>query len=109
MPSSIIEEPLYKEQIEALRVDGRRLDDAFQEVEHAILAVPDIFPQVPGTKLRRVQLVGFNTIAKGCTYCGELNQIQMSLDRKDNFLPHVKSNCLPACRRCNYFRRDMPF
>ena len=62
MPSSIIEEPLYKEQIEALRIDWRRLDDAFQEVEHAILAVPDIFPQVPGTKLRRVQLVGFNDV-----------------------------------------------
>ena len=59
MPTGIIEEPLYKEQIDALRIDWKRLDEAFQEVEHAILVVPDIFHPIPGTKLRRVKLVGF--------------------------------------------------
>lgn len=59
MPSVIIDEPLYTDQINALRIDWRRLDDAFEEMQSAILLVPDIFPQVPGTRLRRVRLVGF--------------------------------------------------
>ncbi|MGP8252286.1 MAG: hypothetical protein ACLQHF_09645 [Terracidiphilus sp.] len=59
MPTSIIEEPLYTEQINSLRIDWKRLDEAFLELQNAILLVPDVFPLVPGTKLRRVQLVGF--------------------------------------------------
>jgi hypothetical protein len=59
MPTQIIEEPLYTEQISSLKIDWRRLDDAFTTLQSAILLVPDVFPQVPGTKLRRVQLVGF--------------------------------------------------
>lgn len=59
MPLGIVEEPLYAEQINALRIDWKRLDEAFKEMERAILSVPDIFPQIGGTKLRRIQLVGF--------------------------------------------------
>jgi hypothetical protein len=59
MPTSIIEEALYKEQIEKLRIDWELLDDAFLTMEQAVLKVPDIFPLIPGTRLRRVQLVGF--------------------------------------------------
>ena len=59
MPSQIIEEPLYTEQINSLRIDWKRLDEAFTDLQPAILLVPDIFPLVPGTKLRRVQIVGF--------------------------------------------------
>jgi hypothetical protein len=62
MPTGVIEEPFYTEQINALRVDWKRLDDAFSTLERAILLVPDIFPMVPGTKLRRVQIVGFDGI-----------------------------------------------
>jgi hypothetical protein len=49
------------------------------------------------------------TLLSGCAYCGEMDQLQMTLDRKDNALPHMMHNCAPACRRCNYFRRDMPY
>jgi hypothetical protein len=62
MPSIIIEEPLYTEQINALRIDWRRLDDAFLTMQSAVLLVPDIFPQVPGTILRRIRLVGFSGV-----------------------------------------------
>lgn len=48
-------------------------------------------------------------LSSGCRYCGENDQVQMTLDRIDNSLPHLISNCAPACRRCNYFRRDMPY
>jgi hypothetical protein len=33
----------------------------------------------------------------------------MTLDRIDNFIGHVKTNVQPACIRCNYLRRDMPY
>lgn len=47
-------------------------------------------------------------IADGCTYCGEQN-LRMTLDRIDNTLGHLQSNVVPACIRCNYLRRDMPY
>jgi hypothetical protein len=33
----------------------------------------------------------------------------MTLDRVDNSIGHIKSNVVPACTRCNYTRRDMPY
>jgi hypothetical protein len=47
-------------------------------------------------------------IAHGCNYCGAVH-LRMTLDRIDNDLGHVKSNLVPACIRCNYLRRDMPY
>lgn len=47
-------------------------------------------------------------IGNGCMYCGERN-LRMTLDRIDNSLGHIKSNVNPACIRCNYLRRDMPY
>jgi hypothetical protein len=44
----------------------------------------------------------------GCFYCGEL-KLRMTLDRIDNSKGHTKANVIPACIRCNYTRRDMPF
>ena len=49
-----------------------------------------------------------DTIAKGCTYCGDSSS-QMTLDRIDNSLGHIKANVVSACIRCNYFRRDLPY
>jgi hypothetical protein len=34
-----------------------------------------------------------------CIYCGNEGGIQ--LDRKDNLLGYLKSNVIPACKRCN--------
>ena len=62
LPSSVIEEPLFADQIDALRVDWQRLDEAFITLEPAILNVPDVFPVVPGTILRRVKIVGFKGV-----------------------------------------------
>jgi hypothetical protein len=43
-----------------------------------------------------------------CTYC--LNDtIRMTLDRIDNDKGHTRDNVQPACIRCNYLRRDMPY
>jgi len=47
-------------------------------------------------------------IANGCSYCGETT-LRMTLDRVDNAIGHTKVNVVPACIRCNYLRRDMPF
>lgn len=47
---------------------------------------------------------------KSCTYCGATqDEIRLTLDRVDNSLGHLKTNVVPACRRCNFIRRDMPF
>ena len=47
-------------------------------------------------------------ISNGCFYCGETS-LRMTLDRKDNAKGHTKDNVVPACIRCNYTRKDMPF
>jgi len=47
-------------------------------------------------------------VAKGCIYCGE-SDIRMTLDRIDNSKGHIQSNVVPACLRCNYTRKDMPY
>jgi hypothetical protein len=47
-------------------------------------------------------------IANGCSYCGE-TELRMTLDRIDNSKGHTRDNVRPACIRCNYLRRDMPF
>lgn len=47
-------------------------------------------------------------IAGGCSYCGETG-LRMTLDRVDNTLGHTRANVVPACIRCNYARRDMPY
>jgi hypothetical protein len=47
-------------------------------------------------------------ITKGCSYCGE-TELRMTLDRIDNTKGHTKDNVVPACIRCNYTRKDMPY
>lgn len=59
MRRQIVEQQKYREQIDALRVDWQRLDDALSELGNAACNTPEIFPLVPGTKLRRIGVVGF--------------------------------------------------
>jgi hypothetical protein len=47
-------------------------------------------------------------IARGCSYCGE-TVLRMTLDRIDNAKGHTRDNVVPACIRCNYARRNMPY
>lgn len=47
-------------------------------------------------------------LSKPCSYCGE-TKLRITLDRIDNSIGHLKSNVVPACIRCNYTRRDMPY
>lgn len=47
-------------------------------------------------------------IAGGCAYCGETD-IRMTLDRINNDKGHTRDNVVPACIRCNYTRKDMPY
>lgn len=49
-----------------------------------------------------------DAILSGCSYCGD-DQGKMTLDRTDNSVGHLKSNVVPACARCNWIRRDMPY
>ena len=48
------------------------------------------------------------TINRDCFYCGE-TLLRMSLDRVDNSKGHTMDNVIPACVRCNYIRKDMPY
>lgn len=47
-------------------------------------------------------------LGKGCCYCGETSG-KLTLDRVDNSLPHITSNVVPACIRCNLTRKNMPY
>jgi hypothetical protein len=47
-------------------------------------------------------------IANGCLYCGE-KKLRMTLDRMDNKKGHTRKNVNPACIRCNYLRRNIPY
>jgi hypothetical protein len=47
-------------------------------------------------------------IGMGCSYCGD-DKIRITLDRIDNSKGHTKDNVVPACIRCNYVRRHMPY
>lgn len=43
-------------------------------------------------------------ITKKCTYfdeCGTVGWRKIGLNRKDNDLPHIKSNVEPCCKKCN--------
>lgn len=46
-------------------------------------------------------------ISSPCTYC-ESTGNKMTVDRIDNSIGHIQSNCVPCCLRCNYIKRDMP-
>jgi hypothetical protein len=59
MPREIVEERLYTDQINKYRVDWKRLDAALITLYPALQGSPELFPLVPGTKLRRLKLVGF--------------------------------------------------
>lgn len=47
-------------------------------------------------------------IERGCEYCGETG-LRMTLGRIDNSRGHTLDNVVPACIRCNYARRNMPY
>lgn len=47
-------------------------------------------------------------ITNGCFYCGNTDG-QMTLDRIDNEVGHMRTNVNPACYRCNKMRGNMPY
>jgi hypothetical protein len=47
-------------------------------------------------------------ISEGCAYCWG-TELRMTLDRIDNSVGHTRTNVVPACERCNFMRRDMPY
>lgn len=62
MPSEIVDGELYTEQINKLRIVWTRLDAAMISMEPALLGSPELFPQVPDTRLRRLKLEGFEGV-----------------------------------------------
>jgi hypothetical protein len=58
----IVEDRIYQEKIDSHRINWKRLDDALMTLYPALLGSPELFPQVPGTKLRRLKLVGFRNV-----------------------------------------------
>ena len=59
MPREIVEDQLFTDQINRYRISWKRLDSALITLYHALQVSPELFPLVPGTKLRRLKLVGF--------------------------------------------------
>jgi hypothetical protein len=48
----------------------------------------------------------FRTFVKApCKYCGK--DESKGIDRIDNFLGYVLSNCCPCCKTCNYAKNTM--
>ena len=95
-----------RSQISSQRSQNRRKSGSF--VENFILIDSRRFDKKRG--LRNDLTLDFicSEISKGCSYCGDVN-IRMTLDRVDNSIGHLMSNVVPACIRCNYIRRDMPY
>lgn len=58
----IIEDAAYQKQMERLGTEWRRLDDAMCSSSVALQSSAELFPIVPGTKLRRLKLVGFEGV-----------------------------------------------
>lgn len=49
-------------------------------------------------------------ISKGCAYCGvSRDDCQITLDRIDNNIGHLKTNVNPSCFTCNLTRGTMPY
>ena len=44
-----------------------------------------------------------------CHYCGTSNYITMGIDRKDNNIGYIISNCLPCCSVCNYMKQGYSY
>ena len=55
----VVEEQQYTDQINQYRIDWKRLDEALITLYPALQGSPELFPLIPGTKLRRLKLVGF--------------------------------------------------
>lgn len=44
---------------------------------------------------------------KECYYCGDILQ-KIGIDRLDNNIGYILSNCVPCCRMCNWMKRSFP-
>ncbi len=62
LPRQIVEDQLYSDQINKFRINWKRLDEALMTLFPALSGSPELFPLVPGTKLRRLKLVGFRGV-----------------------------------------------
>jgi len=62
MERKIVESSDFTAQINALRVNYRRLDEAIIGVHEAVVRSPEKFPNIPGTKLHRLKLIGFDGV-----------------------------------------------
>lgn len=58
----IVEDQLFSDQIKKYRINWKRLDEALMTLYPALQNSPELFPLVPGTKLRRLKLVGFSGV-----------------------------------------------
>jgi len=45
-------------------------------------------------------------LANDCYYCGDNNMKTKTLERLDNSIGHIKTNCVVACIDCNTDRND---
>lgn len=57
-----------------------------------------------------------NIVKQPCFYCGNTNDIKRSgkyglrangVDRVDNTIGYIISNCVPCCKLCNFMKRDL--
>ncbi len=52
----IVEEDSFKERLNELRINNKRMDEALDAICLALARRPELFPLVPGTNIRRLRL-----------------------------------------------------
>jgi hypothetical protein len=65
---TILQEDRVTEQLESLKVDYERLDEAFLWVNAALCKSPQIFPVIPGTLISRIRLRDFPGVPNLCIF-----------------------------------------
>ena len=65
---TIRQEDRFTEQLEALKVDYERLDEALLWVNVALCKSPHIFPVIPGTRVSRIRLRDFPGVPNLCIF-----------------------------------------
>ena len=51
----------------------------------------------------------FDIKKQNCHYCGAIPKKYNGIDRKDNKIGYVYSNCLPCCIDCNFAKRTLEY
>jgi hypothetical protein len=61
---TIVESNALARQFRQYKIDYQRWDEVFNEIQRSLRVAPETFPEVPGTGLRRVKIIGFGGLPR---------------------------------------------